>query len=102
MAHVCLHQMASSQRRAQRQFAGENPGSDNTSKLARVISWISGMSAADAEEVEHSSLGLEDGAAADGADFDGGHGDGDLEVAVETVFRLACVLMYMGWQLTSS
>jgi hypothetical protein len=27
-------------------------------------------------------LGLEDGAAADGADFDRGHADGDLEVAV--------------------
>jgi hypothetical protein len=41
--------------------------------------------AADAEEVEHGGLGLEDGAAAYGSDFDGGHGDGDLEVAVYTV-----------------
>jgi hypothetical protein len=35
--------------------------------------------AADAEEVEHGSLRLEDGAAAEGADFDAGHADGDLE-----------------------
>jgi hypothetical protein len=28
-------------------------------------------------------LGLEDGSAADGADFDGGHGDGDLEVSFQ-------------------
>jgi len=39
--------------------------------------------AAYAEEVEHGCLGLENGAAANGADLDGRHGDGDLEVSVE-------------------
>ena len=41
------------------------------------------MSAAHAEHVEHGCLGLEDSAAADGADFDGGHGDGDLKVSFQ-------------------
>jgi hypothetical protein len=36
----------------------------------------------DAEEVEHGGLGLEDGTATNGADFDGRHGHGDLEVAI--------------------
>jgi len=40
--------------------------------------------AAHAKEVEHGGLGREEGTAADGADFDAGHGDGDLEVAVVT------------------
>ena len=43
------------------------------------------MCASDAEEVEHSGLRLQNGAAADGSDFDGRHADGDLEGAVETV-----------------
>jgi len=43
------------------------------------------MGAAHAEEVEHGGLRGEEGAAADGADFDAGHGDGDLEVAVVAV-----------------
>jgi hypothetical protein len=39
---------------------------------------------ADTKEIEHCRLGFENCAAADGADFDAGHADGDLEVAVET------------------
>jgi hypothetical protein len=74
-------QMARTQRGVERKFAGEDTSSDDTRELARVVAWGGGVSAAHAEEVEHSGLGLEDGAAANGADFDGGHGDGDLEVA---------------------
>jgi hypothetical protein len=40
---------------------------------------------ANAEEVQHARLGFEDGAATDGTDFDGGHGDRDLEVAVVAI-----------------
>ena len=36
------------------------------------------MGASDAEEVKHSGLGLKDGTATEGADLDGGHGDGDF------------------------
>jgi hypothetical protein len=47
------------------------------------------MRASDAEEVKHSGLGLEDRATTEGANFDGRHGDRDLEVTVETVIALA-------------
>lgn len=40
------------------------------------------MCALDAEQVKHGLLGLEDGAAANSADFDAWHGDGDLQGAV--------------------
>ena len=43
------------------------------------------MRAANTEKIEHGGLRLEDSATADGADFDAGHADGDLEVTVEAV-----------------
>jgi hypothetical protein len=79
--HVRFDQMTRTQRGVERKFAGEDTSGDDTRELARVVAWGGGVSAAHAEEVEHGGLGLEDGAAANGADFDGGHGDGDLEVA---------------------
>jgi hypothetical protein len=69
--------------------ASQNTRSDDAGKEARVVAWRSGMGATDAEEVEHGGLGLEDGAAANGADFDGRHGNGDLEVAI---YAGRCVL----------
>ena len=61
---------------------GKNARGDDLGELLRVRAGVRGVGAADAEHFEHGGLGLQDGAAADGADFDGGHGDGDLEVAV--------------------
>jgi hypothetical protein len=37
-----------------------------------------------AEQVEHCGLWLENSATADSADFDGGHGDRNLEISIET------------------
>ena len=82
MRHMRLHQMARRQRRTQRQFARKHTSSNDASELARVVAGVSGMGAAHAQQVEHGGLRLEDGAAADGADFDRGHADGDLEGAV--------------------
>jgi len=74
-------QMASCQSRAKREFTSKNTSGDDAGELPSVGAGGGHVSAADAEEVEHGGLGLEDGAAADGADFDRGHGDGDLEAA---------------------
>jgi hypothetical protein len=69
--------------RTQTQFSGEDAGGDDPGELLGVGAGRGGVGTADAEEVEHGGLGFEHGAAADGADFDGRHGDGDLEVTVE-------------------
>jgi hypothetical protein len=82
MRHVRFDQMTSTQCAVEGKFTGEYASGDDASKLACVVAWGGGVCAADAEEVQHCGLGFEDGAAADGADFDGGHRDGDLEVAV--------------------
>lgn len=68
---------------AEGKFTRQDTSSNNAGELARVVAGVGGVGAAHAEEVEHCCLGLEDGAAAEGADFDGGHGDGDLEVTAE-------------------
>jgi hypothetical protein len=94
--HMCLDKVTSAQGAVEGKFTSQHTRGNDTGELARVVAWRGGVSAADAEEVEHSRLGLEDGAAADGADFDGGHGDGDLEVAFYAgggVSGFACVKM---------
>jgi hypothetical protein len=58
-----------------------------------MSSWRVHVGAAHAEKVEHGGLGLEDCAAADGTDFDGGHRDGDVEVAVLAVVCVSLLLM---------
>jgi hypothetical protein len=63
--------------------ASEDTCSDDLCKLLGVGAGGSGVGAAAAQEVEHGCLGFEDGSAADGADFDGGHGHGDLEVSFQ-------------------
>jgi len=84
MAHVRPHQVSGGQRRTQRELAGKYTSSDDLGELTCVLAWACGVRAAYAKHVEHSGLWFEDGAATDGADFYAGHGDGDLEVAVET------------------
>ena len=82
--HMRFDQMARSEGGAEAQFAGEHGSAHDAGEFAGVFTGGGGVGAAHAEEVKHAGLGFEDGAAADGADFDGGHGDGDLEVAVVT------------------
>ena len=82
MGHMRLDQMARRERAAKAQLAREDAGGHDASELLGIVTGIGGMSASNAEEVEHCTLRLEDGAAANGADFDGGHGDADLEIAV--------------------
>lgn len=69
MAHVGLDKMTGGEGRAEGQFPGEHGGGDNARELARVVAGIYARGPAHAEEVEHSGLRLEDGPAADCADF---------------------------------
>jgi len=70
MRHMRPHQMPRTQRAIQTQFTGQHTRRNDARELARVVAGGCGVCAADAEKVEHGGLGLEDGAAADGADFD--------------------------------
>jgi hypothetical protein len=73
MRHVRLDEMARAQRGIQTELACEDAGGDDARELTRVVARCGWVGAADAEEVEHGGLGLEDGAATDGANFDAGH-----------------------------
>ena len=84
MRHVRLYKMTSTQGTIQRQFTSKYTGGNYARKLACIIAWGRGVCTTYAEEIEHGRLGFENGAAAYGADFDGGHGDGNLKVAVYT------------------
>lgn len=84
--HVCFDKMAGGQSAAETEFAGEGGGGDDACELAGVGAGAGRVRAFDAEQVEHGHLRFEDGAAADGADFDARHGNADLEVAVQARF----------------
>ena len=86
MCHVSFDQVSGSKCGTETQFAGEHGRSHDTGQATRVLAGIGGVGATDAKHVEHAGLCLEDGAAADGADFDGGHRDGNLEVTVVTLY----------------
>ena len=83
-----LDKMTSAKSAVERQLSSENTGTDDAGKLACVITRGLLVRAAYAKEVKHGGLGLKDGTAANSADLDGGHGDGDLEVAVDADARL--------------
>jgi hypothetical protein len=81
--HVRFDKVARAQGAVEGQFTGQDARGNDARELARIVAGRGLVGAAHAEQVEHGGLGLEDGAAADGADFDGRHRDGDLEVAVD-------------------
>ena len=69
---------------AETELSCEDAGSNNASKAPCVIARICRMSAANSKKIQHRALGLEDRATPNCADFDGWHGDADLEVAIVT------------------
>ena len=80
--------MTSAQSAVERQLSSENASTDDAGKLACVVTRNLLVRAANAEKVQHSGLGLKDCTAANGADLNGGHGDRDLEVAIDAGARL--------------
>lgn len=89
--HVRADEMAGSKSTAQGQLTSENGGGDNTGETARVVTRARRVSAANAEEVEHGGLGLEDGATAESTDFERGHGHGDLEGTAEAKKKMLVI-----------
>ena len=87
MLHVGRDKVACGEGGGEAELAGEDASGDDAGELAGVRAGRGGVGAADAEQVEHGGLRGEEGAAADGADLDRGHGDGDLEAAVVAVTR---------------
>lgn len=84
MRHVSLDQVAGGESTAEGQLTRQDGCRDNASKAAGVVSGVGGVRSSDAEQLQHGSLGVQDGATAKGADFQRGHGNGDLERAAET------------------
>jgi hypothetical protein len=80
LTHVRLDQMASRQRAHQTQLSRHDARSDYPRQPSSVVTRRLWVRARDAEHLETGVLGREERSAADGADFDGGHGDGDEEV----------------------
>lgn len=84
MRHMGADEMACCQCTAKGEFSSQDTGGDDLGEFARVITGVGWVRAADAEEVEHGALGFENGTAAESADFDGWHGDADLQVSAKT------------------
>ena len=84
MRHMTSDKMTGSESRAEGEFTGKDTGSDDAGEFAGVFTWVCWVGATDAEHIEHGGLRLKNGSATDSADFNGGHRDGDLEVAAET------------------
>ena len=96
MRHVCSDEMAGSECRTQTELTSKNGGCDDTGKLARVVAWIGGMRTADTKEVKHGLLRLKHSATSDCADFETGHADRDLQIAVVAECMLALCLKSNG------
>lgn len=84
MLHVCAHEMAGRERGAEGELAREHAGGDDARELPSVGARRRLVRATHAQEVEHGSLRRQEGPATNRADFDAGHADADLEVAVQT------------------
>lgn len=78
MSHVRADKVAGGKGCAETEFTGEDGGGHDTGEASGVVTGAGWVSATDTEEVKHGSLSLEDGAAADSADFYRRHRDADV------------------------
>lgn len=81
---MSLDQVASSEGAAERQFACQDSRGNDSGKSAGIVTRVGGMGSPDAEKFQHRALRIQDGAAAESADFQRRHRDGDLERATKT------------------
>lgn len=84
MRHVSLDQVAGSKGTAEGQFTSQDCRGNDAGKAAGVVARVGGVRSSDTEQLQHGALGVQDGATTESADFQRGHGDGDLERAAET------------------
>lgn len=78
MRHVGLDKVTGRKGGAKTELTRENGGGNDAGELASVLTRGGGVRSADSQEVQHGTLGFEDGTSANSADFDGGHGHGNL------------------------
>ena len=78
MLHVRLDEVTGGESGAEGQFASQDGSGNDTCEEAGVLAGRRGMRTTHAEEVEHGTLGIKDGAATQCANFDRGHRDRDL------------------------
>lgn len=88
MGHVCLDEVTGGKRSAETELTGQNGGSNDTRQLARVFAGGSGVSTADTQKVQHSTLGFKNSAAANGTHLNGRHRHRDLEVAIVADYEI--------------
>jgi hypothetical protein len=81
--HVRFDKVASSKCGAQAQLSRKNSGSDNSSKLPSIVTWVGGVGTTDTEQIKHGRLPFKNSATTNCANFDGRHRHSDLEVAIE-------------------
>jgi hypothetical protein len=62
--------MTSSEGTAERQLAGQDSAADNSSKTAGIVTRICWVRPSDAQQVEHSPLGLENRTTTERTDLD--------------------------------
>jgi hypothetical protein len=82
VSHVSLDEMASGKGAAETQFTSKHGSSHNASESPRVVTRIGWVRAPNTQEIQHSALRLQNGPASNRTDFNGWHGDTDLEVIV--------------------
>lgn len=96
MCHVRLDQVACRESTAERKLTGQDGGTNDSGQATGVLSGGRGMGSSDTKHVEHSALGLKDGASTEGTNFERGHGDGDLERSTEANLWLAKLVLGKG------
>jgi len=82
VSHVCFDKVTRGKSTAEAEFPSQNACSHDARESSCVVAGICEVSPTDPKEIKHCALGFENRAAADGADFNAGHGHADLEVAI--------------------
>ena len=82
---MCFDEVACSEGTEQRQLPSQDSGGNDAGECLRVLTRLLRMSASNAEHIENTLLGSQDGASANCPDLDTGHRNRDKEVfAVES------------------
>ena len=87
--HMRLDQVASSKSRAKRKLTGQDSRRDDAGQPPGVFAGASRVRTTDTQHVEHGCLRLENRTAAQGANFERRHRDGDLQGSTEAIHELA-------------
>lgn len=91
MGHVGSDQVSCSQGSTQTELTSQHRGGNDARQLAGVFTRGGGVRSPDTKQVKHSGLRFKDSTTTNGADLDGRHGDGDLEVTIVAVEKIISI-----------